>query len=276
MLRDVTLEQDQYQTAELIISAGKRGWRLGERPTVWHPRASGESKKGHNVFFASAVRPGRSPHLVARAALKDAAAEWRWRPDGGRVTDRLRRALRHPAGRLTVVFTAVSALAFGLPAALGATWLVGDNLIQNFPLRVLVGIDLRHGHLPLWDPYLWSGSPLLAGFNAGAAYPTTVLFAVLPGALAWVLNQMAVELVAAAGVVALLRVLGRSWLAAGLAAAAFAFGGFMTAQSVHLDLVQAAAWLPWAFVALDRLAHRPAGPLGRPPGSPCSGRPSVS
>jgi glycosyltransferase involved in cell wall biosynthesis len=52
VLRDVTLEQDQYQTAELIISAAARGWRLGERPTVWHPRASGESKKGHNVFFA--------------------------------------------------------------------------------------------------------------------------------------------------------------------------------------------------------------------------------
>jgi len=52
VLRNVTLEQDQYQTAELIISAAKRGWRLGERPTVWHPRASGESKKGHNVFFA--------------------------------------------------------------------------------------------------------------------------------------------------------------------------------------------------------------------------------
>jgi glycosyltransferase involved in cell wall biosynthesis len=52
VLRDVTLEQDQYQTAELVISAAKRGWRLAERPTVWHPRASGESKKGHNIFFA--------------------------------------------------------------------------------------------------------------------------------------------------------------------------------------------------------------------------------
>ncbi len=175
------------------------------------------------------------------------------------MTTRLVRALSHPAGRLVVVFTAVAGALFGLPAAFGATWLVGDNLIQNFPLRVLAGIDLRHGHLPLWDPYLWSGSPLLAGFNAGVAYPTTVLFAVLPGALAWVLNQVAVEVVAAAGVVALLRVLGRSWLAAGLAAGAFAFGGFMTAQSVHLDLVQAASWLPWAFVALDRLAHRPPG-----------------
>ena len=52
VLRDVTLEQDQYQTAELIISAASRGWRLAERPTVWHPRASGTSKKGRNVWFA--------------------------------------------------------------------------------------------------------------------------------------------------------------------------------------------------------------------------------
>ena len=52
VLRDVTLEQDQYQTAELVISAATRGWRLAERAVVWHLRASGESKKGHNVFFA--------------------------------------------------------------------------------------------------------------------------------------------------------------------------------------------------------------------------------
>lgn len=51
VLRDVVLEQDQYQTAELIIGAATRGWRLTERPTVWHPRASGTSKKGHNVLF---------------------------------------------------------------------------------------------------------------------------------------------------------------------------------------------------------------------------------
>ena len=52
VIGDVTLEQDQYQTAELLISAASRGWRITERPTLRHPRASGESKKGHNVFFA--------------------------------------------------------------------------------------------------------------------------------------------------------------------------------------------------------------------------------
>lgn len=50
MLADVVgrLEQEQYQTAELLTTAVRRGWRVTERPTVWHERASGESKKGAN------------------------------------------------------------------------------------------------------------------------------------------------------------------------------------------------------------------------------------
>jgi glycosyltransferase involved in cell wall biosynthesis len=51
VLKDVELEQDQYQTAELIISAAKRGYRITERPTVWHPRASGRSTKGSNLLY---------------------------------------------------------------------------------------------------------------------------------------------------------------------------------------------------------------------------------
>ena len=180
----------------------------------------------------------------------------------------MRLAAARPERRLSwwvlATFVALPAALFGLPAAGGATWLVDDNLIQNFPLRVLVGTDLHHGHLPLWDPYLWSGAPLLAGFNAGAAYPTTWLFAFLPHALAWVVNQALVQVVAAVGVLVLLRFLGRSWTAAGLGAAVFSYGGFMAAHIVHLDVVQAAAWLPWAFVALDRLAHRPEGKSATP------------
>jgi glycosyltransferase involved in cell wall biosynthesis len=53
MLADIAgrLEQEQYQTAELLITALRRGWRVSERPTVWHPRASGTSKKGANVLY---------------------------------------------------------------------------------------------------------------------------------------------------------------------------------------------------------------------------------
>jgi glycosyltransferase involved in cell wall biosynthesis len=53
MLEDVAyrLVQPQYQTAELLIIAMRRGWRVTERPTVWLPRASGTTKKGKNWLF---------------------------------------------------------------------------------------------------------------------------------------------------------------------------------------------------------------------------------
>jgi glycosyltransferase involved in cell wall biosynthesis len=59
MLDDVAyrLVQPQYQTAELLIVAMKRGWRVSERPTVWLPRASGTTKKGKNWHFG--LRYGR-------------------------------------------------------------------------------------------------------------------------------------------------------------------------------------------------------------------------
>ncbi len=53
MLADVAhrLRQSQYQTAELLLTCLRRGWRVTERPTLWLPRASGSSKKGSNYLF---------------------------------------------------------------------------------------------------------------------------------------------------------------------------------------------------------------------------------
>ena len=53
MLADVVdrLQQVQYQTAELLITCLKRGWRVSEVPTEWLPRASGTTKKGGNWTF---------------------------------------------------------------------------------------------------------------------------------------------------------------------------------------------------------------------------------
>jgi len=66
VLKDVLLEQDQYQTAELIISAASRGWRIGERPTVWHARTSGVSKKGSNLLYGP-----RYASVIVRTWLRE-------------------------------------------------------------------------------------------------------------------------------------------------------------------------------------------------------------
>lgn len=47
----VTLRQQQYQAAELLIGALARGFRVAERPTTMRERTAGRSKKGGNVLY---------------------------------------------------------------------------------------------------------------------------------------------------------------------------------------------------------------------------------
>lgn len=48
----VRLEQPQYQSAELLIAVISHGFRVTEVPATIHKRRIGESKKGHNAFYA--------------------------------------------------------------------------------------------------------------------------------------------------------------------------------------------------------------------------------
>jgi hypothetical protein len=146
---------------------------------------------------------------------------------------------------------------FASPQVVGRSFLDGDNFLQNFPMRVLVGQDLAHGVAPLWNPYLFSGTPLLGGFNAGAAYPTTWLMAILPIFTAWWLNLALAYDVALLGTYLFLRRQQVSSTAATFGAVTFAFAGYMTAQIVHIDLIEGAAWLPWMLLAIHALTDPP-------------------
>lgn len=180
----------------------------------------------------------------------------------------LARALRRLAGLGAGELAALAALVvlpvlvFGVPAALGHPVVPGDDLIQNEPLRALVGRQVRHGHLPVLDPYIWSGAPLLGGWNAGAAYPPTLLFAFLPVTLAWALNQVLVGWVAGLGTHAFLRQSGLRTTPAFLGALTFSLGGAMVGQVPHFGLVAGMSWTPLMLLALLRLS-RPASVAAR-------------
>jgi hypothetical protein len=154
----------------------------------------------------------------------------------------------------TILLLAIPVVVFAVPALTGHLVINDDDVTQNYPLRVLVGQQLRQGHLPLWNPYLWSGTPLLAGFNAGAAFPATWLFAVFPAKAAWVIDEIIVYAVASTGLYAFLRVNRLARVPSVLGALTFSYGGFMSSQLIHLDLVQGASLVPWALVGLHQVA----------------------
>ncbi len=108
---------------------------------------------------------------------------------------------------------AVPLIVFVVPALFGHPVVAGDNQIQNYPLRVLSGQMLRSGPPPALGPVDLVGHPLLGGLNAGSLYPGTLLYAVLPGLVAWTVNLVFLYWLAVVGVYALCRTYGLGPLA---------------------------------------------------------------
>lgn len=192
--------------------------------------------------------------------MVDTRLEQMGAPAPARAPTRLRRVALRPAplcrgDRLALGVLVLLPVLIIVPFALiGHPLLQGDNLTQNYPLRVLAGEELRAGHLPTWDSLIWSGTPLLAGWNAGALFPGTLLFAFLPHLLAWTLNQLVAPIGAGVGTFLLLRRLSCGPLAALIGGLGFAWTGFMSGQSVHLGLVQGTAFLPWTLLGIESIA----------------------
>ena len=143
-----------------------------------------------------------------------------------------------------------------MPALFGHPAIDADNLIQNFPLRVLAGSQLASGHLPLLDPLTNSGTPLLGGLNAGALYPLTLIFAFIPPLVAWVFNMIVVYVTGAVGVFVLLRWHRVGTVPAFVAGISYAYCGAMIGQMVHLGVVQGYSFIPWAMVLMVALSRR--------------------
>lgn len=139
----------------------------------------------------------------------------------------------------------VNLLIFFVPYLFGHVIIAGDNLNQNFPLRELVGASLRSGALPLWNPFSWSGTPLLAGFNGGAAFPLTWLYALLPANVAYLAEMTLTFFFAGTAVFYIAQEMGASVVASLLAGLAFELTGQFVSQSVHLDMIQGIAFAIW-------------------------------
>src|SRR3989339_1545006 len=54
-----------------------------------------------------------------------------------------------------------------------------------YPLRYLMVEQVMSGQLPLWNPYIFCGYPLLATLQIGFFYPLTLIYYLLPFGLAF-------------------------------------------------------------------------------------------
>lgn len=122
----------------------------------------------------------------------------------------------------------------------------GDLARFFFPTRVLYANALHAGRLPLWQPEILTGIPLLAEMQTGALYPPHILlYGALPVELALNYDILAHLAFLGAGMFLFARVKNISTSGALIAAFALMLGGFGTARITHPNVLNVAAWLPW-------------------------------
>ena len=119
------------------------------------------------------------------------------------------------------------------------------------PLRWFTAEELRHGRLPLWNPYSASGEPWLANPQTGVFYPPAWIFVVLPFSVAYVLFLALHLMLAGCGAFLLFRRFASSGAALAAALALMLSGPTMSLVDVNNNLATF-AWLPlvlWCAVA---------------------------
>ena len=130
------------------------------------------------------------------------------------------------------------------------------------PLAWLVARSIARGELPLWNPYTYCGIPIYANLTTQLFYPPTLALLILSN---WVgggrhllyFLELQVVLHALLGgclTFKLLRRLGVSATAALVGGTIYQLGPYFATQAQHMGAIDAAAWLPLAWLAAIELA----------------------
>lgn len=150
-----------------------------------------------------------------------------------------------------------------LPVLVGGESFFGRDVAPFFyPMKHFLAESVRHGHLPLWNPWSAGGGPFFATLQPGVLYPgnLSLMFVPFPHSADSIVILHFV--LAGAGWYVLLRQWGRSTSAATFGALAFILGGFFLSIANFLNNLQTVAWAPWLFLGWSRfLVHGSAGRL---------------
>jgi hypothetical protein len=147
-------------------------------------------------------------------------------------------------------------LLFGPALLKGKALFWGTPLLQFTPWRTAAKQMLIDGYLPLWNPWLGMGAPLLANYQSSLIYPPNWLLLIVDVAWGQTLLVMLHLIAAGIGMALLARRLGLNRLAQTVAGLSFGMSGYLVARAGFLSINAAAAWLPWIILAADRLTVR--------------------
>ena len=132
-----------------------------------------------------------------------------------------------------------------------------DTATAFYPWYTFLGEQLRSGHVPVWNPHVFSGAPFAADPESGWMYlPAMLAFTLLPLEAAARSFVVFHAVLAGLSTYALTRALGLSSLGGALAAMAYTGSGFFAGHNVCCwAYAGVAAWLPLMLLGAERALH---------------------
>src|SRR5437870_7357124 len=152
--------------------------------------------------------------------------------------------MTRPFSRLRIRTDYVAALAvtlapivYFLPAIRSGDVLCPDDgIVFNVPLRVAAAQIVRSGHLPLWNPYIFSGMPLFAAAQGGLLFPLNWFYLGFSPAVATDLMVISAYMVAGCGAYFFARRTGASIAGAIMTSLIWQSSGFLIGQISHINI----------------------------------------
>jgi len=127
-----------------------------------------------------------------------------------------------------------------------------DLAAYFYPIKFSVAGSFKAGHLPLWEPHMATGFPILAEFQSAVFYPPSVIFYLVPFFAAIQFSYVFHYAVAASGSYILLRSWTQPIYLCVIGSILFSFGGTMVSLTNLLNHFQSAVWLPWLVYCWER------------------------
>ena len=142
-------------------------------------------------------------------------------------------------------------LPFGGNTAAPWTILQWDALGQYFPWRHFAAQELRAGHIPLWNPFEFCGTPFVANAQSAVFYPLNWPFWVFDTATAFGVAAFFHSILAMFGTYFLCQRWQLSRAASVLGATAYAGCGYLAAWALLPTLFATASWLPLCLLLFE-------------------------
>lgn len=132
-----------------------------------------------------------------------------------------------------------------------------DVVRELYPWKTLVIQQLKTGQIPLWNPYNFSGAPLMANYQSQTWYPLSFVYFILPQPIAWSMLVIAQILLGMIFMYLFAHSIGLSQPAAVLAAILFNLSSFSTVWLEFNTVWHTILWIPFILYLFERRLKTP-------------------